>query len=83
MPSFTGLVFTCLSEDGFLWVNEMEWKPIDSAPFDRDVELAIIDRDGKHALTFPCRRSVGGWVNAMSNKELRSILPTHWRVWIP
>jgi hypothetical protein len=62
---------------------KMEWKPIDSAPFDRDVELAIIDRDGKHALTFPCRRSVGGWVNAMSNKELRSILPTHWRVWIP
>jgi hypothetical protein len=24
----------------------MEWKPISSAPFDRDPELAVINRDG-------------------------------------
>lgn len=39
----------------------MDWKPIDTAPFDRDLELAVIDGEGKHTLTFPCRRIVGGW----------------------
>jgi hypothetical protein len=39
-----------------LWVDEfiVDWKPIDTAPFGRDVELAVINGDGKHALTFPC-----------------------------
>jgi hypothetical protein len=59
----------------------MEWKSIDTAPFDRDVELAIIVGDGKHAISFPCRRAVGGWVNAVTKKHL-FILPPHWRVWI-
>ncbi len=34
----------------------MEWQPIASAPFDRDIELAVIDYYGVHALAFPCRR---------------------------
>jgi hypothetical protein len=34
----------------------MEWKPIDTAPFDRDLELAVIDDKGTHAVAFPCRR---------------------------
>ena len=46
----------------------MDWKPIDTAPFDRDVELAVINSDGKHALTFPCRRTIGGWVNAVNQE---------------
>ncbi len=45
----------------------MDWQPIDTAPFDRDVELAVID---KHPLVFPCQRVVGGWVNAESKKQL-------------
>ncbi|MGB8630264.1 MAG: hypothetical protein WCD69_12865 [Xanthobacteraceae bacterium] len=57
----------------------MEWKPIDTAPFDRNVELAVIDGSGVHALTFPCRRVFGGWVNAQNNKRLYYLLPTHWR----
>jgi hypothetical protein len=60
----------------------MDWKPIDTAPFGPDVELAIIDRDGTHALAFPCQRFVGGWMNAKTRKEL-SVLPTHWRIWTP
>jgi hypothetical protein len=48
----------------------MDWKPIYTALFDRDVEIAVIDGDGKHALTFPCRRTVGGWVNAATKKQL-------------
>jgi hypothetical protein len=60
----------------------VDWKPIDTAPFDRDVELAVINGDGKHALTFPCRRTIGGWVNAVTKRQLYFVLPTHWRVWI-
>jgi hypothetical protein len=60
----------------------MDWKPINTAPFDRDVELAVIDGAGSHALIFPCRRTIGGWVNALTKKQLYSILPTHWRVWV-
>jgi hypothetical protein len=57
----------------------MDWKPIDTAPFDRDVELAVIDGSGVHALTFPCRRVFSGWVNAESKRRLYYLLPTHWR----
>ena len=37
----------------------MEWHRIATAPFDRDLELAVIDYDGVHALAFPCRRILG------------------------
>jgi hypothetical protein len=58
----------------------MEWKSIPTAPFDRDLELAVIDRDGPHALVFPCRRTFGGWLHA-ENKKLIDVRPTHWRDW--
>jgi hypothetical protein len=56
------------------------WKPISSAPFDRDLELAVIDDGSPHALIFPCRRTVDGWVNAQTRK-LVDVWPTHWREW--
>lgn len=56
------------------------WQPIGTAPFDRDLELAVIDRDGPHALVFPCRRVLSGWVNAETKARI-DILPTHWREW--
>jgi hypothetical protein len=58
----------------------MEWEPIVSAPFDRLLELAVIDRDGPHAVAFACRRVVGGWVNA-GTRQLIDVHPTHWREW--
>jgi hypothetical protein len=36
------------------------WQTVPSAPFDHDLELAVIDDDGTHSLVFPCRRIVGG-----------------------
>jgi hypothetical protein len=60
----------------------MEWQPITSAPFDRDLELAVIDRDGPHALAFPCQRLLCGWVNA-ETKRMLDVRPTHWRDWQP
>jgi len=56
------------------------WKTVPSAPFDRDLELAVIDGDGTHSLVFPCRRIAGGWVKAQTRERL-DVYPTHWREW--
>ena len=58
------------------------WQPIATAPFDRDLELAVIDRDGTHALVFPCRRVLTGWVRA-STRDKVEVSPSHWREWDP
>jgi hypothetical protein len=55
----------------------MEWQPIVSAPFDRDLELAVIDYDGTHAVAFPCR-ILSGWIKAETRKPV-VVYPTHWR----
>jgi hypothetical protein len=56
------------------------WQQIATAPFDADIEIAVIDRDGAHALVFPCRRILGGWMKA-ETKERLEVHPTHWRRW--
>ncbi|HXW41408.1 MAG TPA: hypothetical protein VEK75_09415 [Xanthobacteraceae bacterium] len=56
------------------------WRPISTAPFDRDLELAVIDSGSPHALVFPCRRILGGWINAVSKIRIE-VQPTHWREW--
>jgi hypothetical protein len=33
-------------------------------------ELAVLSQDGPHALVFPCRRILGGWVNAETRKPI-------------
>jgi hypothetical protein len=56
------------------------WQPINQAPFGSDLELAVVNEDGTHALVFPCRRIVGGWMNS-ATKERVDVRPTHWREW--
>lgn len=56
------------------------WQPINNAPFGSDLELAVVNEDGTHALVFPCRRIVGGWMNS-ATKERLDVRPTHWREW--
>jgi len=58
------------------------WQSISSAPFDRDLELAVIDKDGAHNVTFPCRRVADGWINARDRQRI-DVRPTHWREWVP
>ena len=59
----------------------MEWQPISTAPFDRDLELALFDTAGQvHALVFPCRRILGSWINAETKQRI-DVRPTHWREW--
>ena len=58
----------------------MTWAPASSAPFDRDLELAVIDTAGTHTLVFPCRRILDGWINAVTKRRVE-VTPTHWREW--
>ncbi len=60
----------------------MEWHLISTAPFDRELELAVFDTGGRpHALVFPCRRVLGGWIKVESEEKLIGFQPTHWREW--
>jgi hypothetical protein len=60
----------------------VDWQPIFTAPFDRDLELAVIDREEPHALAFSCLRIFGGWINAETKQKLNTRLhPSHWRDW--
>lgn len=55
------------------------WQPIGSAPFDRDLQLSVIEGDEVHSLVFPCRRTVWGWVNRTGERV--EVSPSHWRDW--
>ena len=57
------------------------WEGVASAPFDRDLELAVIEGNAIHKLVFPCRRILGGWVKAGTAERI-AVLPTHWRAWV-
>ena len=56
------------------------WQPILTAPFDRDLELAVMDGEGAHALVFRCRRVANGWIDAATGRRI-DVSPTHWRDW--
>jgi len=58
----------------------MDWQPISTAPFDRDLEVAVINYHGTHALAFRVRRILGSWINAETKKRIE-VHPTHWRGW--
>lgn len=58
----------------------MDWQTIASAPFDRDLEVAVLDAGETHAVVFPCRRVLRGWVSAETAAPV-AIHPTHWREW--
>ena len=58
--------------------NMCNWQPIESAPFDRDLQLSVIEGE-VHALVFPCRRTEVGWISG-SGKSVE-VSPSHWRDW--
>jgi hypothetical protein len=57
-----------------------DWQPIWTAPFDRDLQLSVLEKGEFYALAFPCRRTDDGWVHAETGK-LVLVQPTHWRTW--
>jgi len=60
--------------------GEKDWQPVSTAPTDRDLELAVINSFGTHALVFPCRRVADGWLK-VGTRERIEVKPTHWREW--
>ena len=58
----------------------MQWEQISTAPYDRDLELAVIDKEGPHALEFACRRIARGWISTVTRQQV-DVNPTHWREW--
>jgi hypothetical protein len=56
------------------------WQNISTAPFNRDLELAVIEGDRVYPLVFACRRSVSGWLKVPSMERV-IVSPTHWRLW--
>ena len=67
-------------EDSDTRLISSDWQPISSAPFKRDLELAVINYDGVRALVFPCRRILGGWMKSETKARI-NVQPTHWRDW--
>ena len=61
--------------------SDEPWQGIRTAPFDQLLELGVIDGQGVHALVFPCRRILGGWMKAETNTQI-DVHPTHWRPWV-
>ena len=59
---------------------EDQWQPISTAPFNRDLELAVMIRDDVYVLVFACRRVLGGWLNVAKGRRIDA-QPTHWRRW--
>lgn len=59
---------------------EGDWRPIDQAPAEADLQLGVLDGGVVHALVFPCRRAGAIWVNSASGRRV-DIDPTHWRLW--
>ncbi|MEJ2624930.1 MAG: hypothetical protein P8Z80_10425 [Pseudolabrys sp.] len=58
-----------------------EWQSISSAPCDRTIELAVVSGAVPHAAAFPCRRVLGGWMDADISEPI-DVEPTHWREWL-
>ena len=58
------------------------WLRRDTAPFGRDLEVAVIANGEVHAVPLPCRRVLRGWISAETKQPIE-IYPTHWRDWQP
>lgn len=57
-----------------------EWHPITTAPYERDLQLSVIEDGEVYALVFPCRRKGVQWAHSLTGK-LVAVDPTHWREW--
>jgi hypothetical protein len=59
--------------------EKYDWRPMEDAPFDEDVELFVMDFCGSfYGLRYPCRRTADGWVSSASRKALK-VTPVQWK----
>ena len=67
------------SDNTVFWMGDL-WQSIETAPPDRDIELAVIEAGETHKLAGFARRTAAGWNNTATGKII-DIRPTHWRNW--
>ncbi len=61
--------------------RRLMWQPISTAPYDRHLELAVIDHAGQHVMVFACRRTgTDAWIDVLTARRI-DVQPTHWREW--
>lgn len=60
--------------------DPIHWERISTAPYNRDLELAVIEEDRVHPLVFACRRAPDGWFKVLGHERV-TVSPTHWRPW--
>jgi hypothetical protein len=80
LPRGRDLIQIKAGQTAALQAHLKQWEPIASAPFGRELELAVLDDDGAHALAFACRRAADGWIDARTRHQI-DVRPTHWREW--
>ena len=57
------------------------WRPISTAPCNRDVELRVSEGTAASTLEFPCQlTSAGDWINGDLRTPIK-VQPVEWRVW--
>jgi hypothetical protein len=68
---------TALSRILYRIVKAPEWRDIATAPFDRAIELAVIDGE-IGVLSVPCLRHGDAWFDTETLQPV-SVAATHWR----
>jgi hypothetical protein len=56
------------------------WIPVEAAPFNRALEICVVEGQGVQAFSFRCQRVENGW-KSLDTDELLDLFPTHWRDW--
>jgi hypothetical protein len=57
------------------------WRPISTAPCNRDVELRVSEGTAISTLEFPCQQTnAGDWINGDLRTPIK-VQPVEWRVW--
>ena len=56
------------------------WQPISTAPFNLDLELAVMEGGEIVALVVPSRRVIYGWAEARTGNPI-AVRQSHWRAW--
>jgi hypothetical protein len=58
-----------------------DWRPMSTAPCNRDVELRVSEGTAISTLEFPCQQTnAGEWINGDLRTRIK-IQPVEWRVW--
>ena len=62
-------------------LHGLRWRPISTAPHNRELEVRVTENGDDVTLEFPClHTNTGAWINVDLGTEIK-INPTEWRLW--